>query len=69
MRINLPHARSIYIEGTKTKLYIFLVVYLEEKVSGKRTKRSRRNLCIKHRDSFLKNKFAMLSALQRVVLI
>ena len=61
MRINLPHARSIYIEGTKTKLYIFIVVYLEEKVGGKRTKSSRRSLCIKHRDSFLKNKFAMLS--------
>ena len=28
--------------------------------SGKRTKRSRKNLCNKHRDSFLKNKFAML---------
>ena len=69
---DLFYFSTTYIDGPKIlsilsiylilKLsFFFLVVIWEEKVSGNRTKRSRRSLCIKHRDSFLKNKFAMLS--------
>ena len=41
-----------------------LNLVLKKKEGGgeeKRTKSSEKNLCIKHRDSFLKNKFAVLS--------
>ena len=51
-------------QGQNNLLFLFSCVlggkvgWEENKV---RTKRSRRSLCIKHRDSFMKNKFAMLS--------
>ena len=40
---------------------IFLGLCIKKKKrEKKRTKRSRKNMCIKDRDSFLKNKFALL---------
>ena len=58
---NVFYFSSIYIEVPRTKLSIFLIAYQVEEVGGKRTKKSRGNLKIKHRDSCLKTKFAMLS--------
>ena len=48
---------SICIKGPKTKLSIFFSYVLVKEVG----KKSRQSLCIKHRDSFLKNTFVMLS--------
>ena len=59
-QINLLES-STSIERPKTKLSIFfLVVYLGKKWVERKQK-SRESLCIKHRELFLKNKFAMFS--------
>ena len=56
---------GIHIEGARAKLYCFFSCILGGKdgweENKKRTKRSRRSLCMKHRDSLLKNKFATLN--------
>ena len=55
---------SIWIEGPGQKLFnCVLRGEVGWKENKERTKRSRKNLCIKHRGSFLKNKFTMLSGL------
>ena len=57
------YAPRIYTEGPRTKKNFSSVLGKRGgwKKNKERAKRSGKNLCMKHRDSFLKNKFAMLS--------
>ena len=54
----------VYVLSNRGQYYIFLFVFSRvsaEEVGEKRTKKSRKSLCIKHKDSFWRNKFVMLS--------
>ena len=58
---------SIYIHGPRTIFFSCVLGGRSEwKENNERTKKSGGSLCIKHRDSLSKNKFAMLRNLQRV---